>query len=232
MNVFGTQVTQRTDIFHPPAELSESVTPFMFTGLVEGRGVITTLCPEGTAIRLSIEVPQELSGDDERSSGCHIGESVAINGCCLTVVEVQGNRWSFQAGDETLSKTNLGDLAVGDPVNLERPLPADGRLGGHFVQGHVDGVAEVASIETDGEWTNIWFRVSGELSRLMVPKGSVAVDGVSLTLVTVEADRFSVALIPHTLEVTTLGVRRIGDTVNIETDILGKYVQKFLSPDQ
>ena len=204
----------------------------MFTGLVEGRGVVTKIDPEGTAIRLGITVPRELSGDDERSSGCHFGESVAINGCCLTVVEVEGNCWSFQAGDETLSKTNLGDLSEGDPVNLERPLPVDGRLGGHFVQGHIDGVGEVASIETDGEWTTIWFRVSGELSRLMVPKGSVAVDGVSLTVVTVEKERFSVALIPHTLEVTTLGIRRIGDKVNIETDILGKYVQKFLSPER
>lgn len=203
----------------------------MFTGLVEGRGVVTRISPEGTAIRLCIEVPRELSGDDQRSSGCLIGESVAINGCCLTLVEVEGNRWSFQAGDETLSKTNLGDLSEGDPINLEMPLPADGRLGGHFVQGHVDGIGEVDSIETDGEWTNLWFRVSEELSRLMVPKGSVAVDGVSLTVVIVEKDRFSVALIPHTLDVTTLGIRRPGDKVNIETDILGKYVQKFLSTE-
>ena len=194
----------------------------MFTGLVEGRGTIHSIQSDGAAICLVIEVPKNLNAD------CKVGDSIAINGCCLTVVEIDGNRWSFQAGAETLSKTNLGQLKVGDQVNLERPLPADGRLGGHFVQGHVDGVGHVDTIESNGEWVTMWFRVSEELTAYMVPKGSVAVDGISLTLVDVEPNRFSVALIPHTLEVTTLGIRHAGDAVNIETDILGKYVEKLI----
>ena len=196
----------------------------MFTGLVEGRGTVRRMAPEGAALRLAVEVPEALHSD----GGCRLGDSVAINGCCLTVVETDGRLWSFQAGQETLSKTNLGRLRPGDAVNLERSLPVDGRWGGHFVQGHVDGVGEVASVEPDDEWVFMRFHVPTELARMMVPKGSVAVDGVSLTLVDVEAERFSVALIPHTLEVTTLGLRRKGDLVNIETDILGKYVWRFL----
>jgi len=212
----------------------------MFTGLVEGRGIVFNIRSEGAAIRLDIDAPDQLLGNDDQNDGrkldgecepdgeCWIGESVAVNGCCVTVVEVRGRRWSFQAGTETLSKTNLGKLAAGDAVNLERSLPAGGRLGGHFVQGHVDGLGEVVSIETDGEWVTMWFGVADPLADQMVSKGSVAVDGISLTVVDVTRNRFSVALIPHTLEVTTLGTRQVGDLVNIETDILGKYVQKFL----
>jgi riboflavin synthase len=143
-------------------------------------------------------------------------------------VEAQSDRWTFQAGPETLSRTNLGLLRPGDRVNLERALAADARLGGHFVQGHIDGCGSVERILRDGPWVTIWFRVPADLTAQMVSKGSVAVDGVSLTLVEVEAERFSVALIPHTLEVTTLGARVEHDRVNIETDILGKYVQKML----
>jgi len=200
----------------------------MFTGLVEGRGTIQDIQSDAAAIRLVLEVPEAMLADDLAGERCRVGESVAINGCCLTVVEVDGRSWLFQAGDETLSKTNLGRLEPGDPVNLERPLPTGGRLGGHFVQGHVDGVGTVASVEREDEWVTMWFRVPELLARQMVPKGSVAVDGVSLTLVSVKSDCFSVALIPHTLELTTLGLRKVGDAVNIETDILGKYVQKYL----
>ena len=153
---------------------------------------------------------------------------MAINGCCLTAVAVDRNRWSFQAGSETLSKTNLGRLQPGDAVNLERALRVDGRFGGHFVQGHVDGVGRVERIDRQGDWVTMWFQAPEPLARQLVPKGSVAVDGVSLTVVEVARDRFSVALIPHTLEMTTLGLRRPGDEVNIETDILGKYVQQML----
>lgn len=200
----------------------------MFTGLVEGRGTVVEITPEEAGVRLTIRAPEDMQ-DDTANSICRVGDSVAVNGCCLTVVATDGPHWSFQAGPETLAKTNLGGLQPGHGVNLERSLPADGRLGGHFVQGHIDGVGEVAEIERDGEWVVMWFRVPEELAAQMVPKGSVAVDGVSLTLVEVERDRFSVALIPHTLDVTTLGDRRVGDAVNIETDVLGKYVQKFLS---
>ena len=135
---------------------------------------------------------------------------------------------AFQAGAETLSKTNLGELITGRQVNVERALALGARLGGHYVQGHVDGTGSVDRIDQDGEWTTMWFRVPAPLTRQMVKKGSITVDGVSLTLVEVEADRFSVALIPHTLAVTTLGQRKAGDRVNIETDILGKYVEKLI----
>ncbi|MBD3673097.1 MAG: riboflavin synthase [Planctomycetaceae bacterium] len=196
----------------------------MFTGLVEGTGRVDALTQEGdAALRLAIQVPDLMTGE------CALGESVAINGCCLTVVEYTDSVWQFQAGDETLAKTNLGELQVGNRVNLERSLKADARLGGHFVQGHVDATATVKTIDRDGEWVRMWFTVPEDLSRLMIPKGSVAVDGISLTLVDVEPDCFSVALIPHTLEVTTLGEREVGDTVNIEADMLGKYIYKMVS---
>jgi riboflavin synthase len=199
----------------------------MFTGLVEGRGLVTGMVTEGPAVRVEIEPPSSIS-----AGASAIGDSISISGCCLTIVAVEQGRWSFEAGEETLSKTVLGDLDVGGHVNLERSLPVNGRLGGHFVQGHVDGTGTVDEIIRDGEWITMWFRVPAELAQLMVPKGSVAVDGISLTLVDVQPDRFSVALIPHTLEVTTLGVRNIGDRVNIETDILGKYVQKLLKGEK
>ncbi len=212
----------------------------MFTGIVEGRGTVADIRTEDSAIRLTVKVPDELQSGPESDSSraarnqpqiidsVQPGDSVAINGCCLTVVEIDGPRWDFQAGAETLAKTNLGQLKIGDPVNLERSLPVDGRFGGHFVQGHVDGVGTVDAIEHDGEWVNIWFKVDEHLAMQMVPKGSVTVDGVSLTVVEVETNRFSVALIPHTLEITTLGVRKEGHAVNIETDILGKYVLKMI----
>jgi riboflavin synthase len=219
----------------------------MFTGLVAGRGFVHDVRPEGVddssaqraksagdaplvgprnegpaALRLTIQVP------DGFGPAGSLGESVAINGCCLTAVAIDGNRWTFQAGSETLSKTNLGRMRSGHAVNLERALAVDGRLGGHFVQGHVDGVGQVDGIERAGEWVTMWFRAPQALLQQIVPKGSVAIDGVSLTVVEVAADRFSVALIPHTLEITTLGLRQPGDEVNIETDILGKYVQQML----
>jgi riboflavin synthase len=195
----------------------------MFTGLVEGMGRVSELRSEGDAVlRVAIEVPECMAGE------ASLGESVAINGCCLTVVEFSDGLWRFQAGEETLSKTTLGNLKPGDRVNLERSLRADARLGGHFVQGHVDGTGTVSNIDRDGEWIRMAFEVPRKLSQLMVPKGSIAVDGVSLTIVDALPESFSIALIPHTLEVTTLGHRRVGDLVNLEADILGKYVLKLL----
>ena len=199
----------------------------MFTGLIEGLGRIAAVEPEEAGLRIVIAPPAPMLGGSGTEC-CQLGDSVAINGCCLTVIDIKHDCWAFQAGTETLSKTNLGRLAVGHAVNLERSLPVNGRLGGHFVQGHVDGVGQVDVIDREGEWVAMWFRVPEPLARLMVPKGSVAVDGISLTVVNVERDRFSVALIPHTLSVTTLGTRAVGDPVNIETDILGKYVQKLM----
>lgn len=195
----------------------------MFTGLVEGQGKITEIVPEEDAIRLSIDA------GDSIGSGLAIGDSVSINGCCLTVVRLTGTVADFQAGTETLSKTNLGRLEPGHRVNLERSLPVDGRLGGHIVQGHVDGTGSVSSIDQDGEWVTMWFELPESLTKFVVPKGSIAVDGISLTVIDVERSRFSVALIPHTLEVTTLGAVSEGDPVNIETDILGRYVERLLT---
>ena len=199
----------------------------MFTGLVEGLGTVQALVTEEAGLRLVIAPPAVMLGGGD-AGRCQLGDSVAINGCCLTVIEIKHDCWAFQAGTETLSKTNLGRLRSGDVVNLERSLPVHGRLGGHFVQGHVDGVGQVDAIDREGDWVTMWFQVPAALAELMVAKGSVAVDGISLTLVNVERDRFSVALIPHTLAMTTLGQRRVGDPVNIETDILGKYVQKMM----
>lgn len=196
----------------------------MFTGLVEGCGLVAELNGDGAAVRLELEFPTDVA------DGLKIGDSIAINGCCLTVIEIAGTRHAFEAGEETLSKTNLGELQTEDRVNLERSLPVNGRLGGHFVQGHVDGIGRVSEIQRDGEWVVMRFDVSEQLARLMIPKGSIAIDGISLTIVDVADSSFSVALIPHTLEVTTLGDRNIGDTVNIENDMLGKYVQKLLAP--
>ncbi|MGQ0634923.1 MAG: riboflavin synthase [Planctomycetaceae bacterium] len=193
----------------------------MFTGLVEGLARVERVVPESQGLRITLTPPEDLCA-------VRVGDSVAINGCCLTAVALGGGHWSFQAGPETLAKTNLGALQVGQRVNVERALPVDGRVGGHFVQGHVDGVALVDHLVPQGEWLTVWFRLPAELARDLVPKGSVAVDGVSLTVVEVERERFSVALIPHTLQATTLGTCQPGATVNIETDILGKYVRKFL----
>lgn len=201
----------------------------MFTGLVEGLGTVTQLEQVGPGIDLTIQPAADLLTD---GTFADIGASVAINGCCLTVIRAEDNGFVFQAGTETLSRTNLGELKVGSQVNLERSLRPTDRMGGHFVQGHVDGLGSVDQIDQDGEWTTMWFRVPKQLTGQMVSKGSITVDGVSLTLVDVDAERFSIALIPHTLAVTTLGQRNVGDPVNIETDIIGKYLEKMLAGGQ
>lgn len=191
----------------------------MFTGLVEKLATVAHLQPEPPGVRLVISVP-EYRGD------VALGDSIAINGCCLTVVEIDEDLFTFQAGEETLKRTNLGRLKAGDRVNVERSLKVGDRLGGHFVMGHIDGLGTLDVRRDDGDWSTFWFRAPRELTKQMASKGSIAVDGVSLTLVDVEADRFSVALIPHTLSVTTLGHLNAGDTVNLETDVLAKYVER------
>ena len=148
------------------------------------------------------------------------------------MVERDADTCRFQAGPETLQRTNLGELTVGDRVNLERSLRLSDRLGGHLVQGHVDGVGHIVERQRQGEWETVWFTCPAELAGQMVSKGSVAVDGISLTLVDVLADRFSVALIPHTMTMTTLGFKQIGAAVNLETDLLAKYVWKALQAMQ
>ncbi|MHB0956002.1 MAG: riboflavin synthase [Pirellulaceae bacterium] len=193
----------------------------MFTGLVELRAVVKQLVPAPPGVRLVVHAP---------SVACdlRIGSSIAVNGCCLTVVQVEPESFGFDAGAETLSRTNLGRLEPGSFVNLERSLRLGDRLGGHFVTGHIDAVGHLDQRIDDQDWSTFWFRVPGELARQMASKGSIAVDGVSLTLVDVEASRFSVALIPHTLQVTTLGPLQVGDPVNLETDVLAKYVEQQL----
>jgi len=196
----------------------------MFTGLVEGQGTVRYIASLPVGLRLSIAPDVGCFAASEAA----LGDSISICGCCLTVVAIHDGMLDFEAGDETLSKTNLGRFKVGSRVNLERSLAANARLGGHFVQGHVDGVATVSEIVRSGEWIDMWFSPHPEQLRLMVPKGSVAIDGISLTVVNVTSNRFSVALIPHTLQVTTLGCVVVGDVVNIENDILGKYVDQLL----
>lgn len=197
----------------------------MFTGLVEATAVISALDQDGSTLRVTIEIPDSLPDADTTQ----IGDSISISGCCLTVVEMANGTWAFEAGEETCSKTSLGERKVGDIVNLERSLPVNGRMGGHFVQGHVDGTAAISRMDVDGEWTNMYFEMDSTLAGQLVPKGSITVDGISLTVVNVGPTSFSVALIPHTLQMTTLGSRSIGDKVNIETDILGKYVKNFMN---
>jgi riboflavin synthase len=193
----------------------------MFTGLVQSLAKIESIVPEGPGVRLVI-------ADPLTAQRAAVGDSVAVNGCCLTVVSVGDESLAFEAGPETLARTTLGKLVPGDRVNLETSLKVGDELGGHLVTGHIDAVGTVDARTDDAEWSTFWVRVPGDLTRQMASKGSVAVDGVSLTLVEVVEDRFSVALIPHTLHVTTLGARRVGDRVNLETDVLAKYVQRQL----
>ncbi len=195
----------------------------MFTGLVETLGTVVTILPEGPGVRLTLR--SEMMAADTK-----LGDSIAVNGCCLTVVGKANADLVFEAGSETLKRTNLGQLQAGSPVNLERALRAGDRLGGHYVTGHIDALGTVASIRQEGDWAFYYFAVPPALIRQMASKGSVAVDGVSLTLVDVDNDKnlFSVALIPHTLSVTTLGQRAVGSLVNIETDLLAKYVEQQL----
>jgi riboflavin synthase len=191
----------------------------MFTGLVQTLGTVEQLRQQPPGVRLVIRAA-------EVAAEAKIGDSVAVNGCCLTVVSVDGETLAFDAGAETLSRTNLGKLSEGSPVNLECSLKVGDQLGGHFVTGHIDAVGWLDQRQDDADWSTFWFRTPPQLTRQMVSKGSIAVDGVSLTLVEVEPERFSVALIPHTLQVTTLGRLRVGDPVNLETDVLAKYVEK------
>lgn len=194
----------------------------MFTGLVHSMARVARTTPEGPGRLLVVTSPQ-------LAPRAELGASVAINGCCLTVVEIAGDDLAFQVGAETLSRTNLGALESGDMVNLEPSLTLGAEIGGHLVTGHIDGLGTVEDRRDDGQWANFWFRVPTGLTRQMASKGSVAVDGVSLTLVEVEMARFSVALIPHTLEITTLGKLEVGHQVNIETDLLAKYVERQLT---
>jgi riboflavin synthase len=185
----------------------------MFTGIVEELGSVASL--DGPRLRLSAD---KVLGDVQ------MGASIAVNGCCLTVVAWGDDWWEADVSDETFRRTSLGSLRPGDPVNLERPVRLDDRLGGHLVQGHVDAVGTVAAQVPDLRVT-----MPEGLTRYVVEKGSITVDGVSLTVVDALADGFTVAVIPHTAEVTTLGRRAVGDPVNLEVDVMAKYAEKLLA---
>jgi riboflavin synthase len=200
----------------------------MFTGIVEELGRVRTCMQARTGARLEIECESVLAD-------ASIGASIAVNGCCLTVVELGRTAWATHAQQETLERTTLGSLRAGDPVNLERPLQLSSRLGGHLVQGHVDGVGTITGRDELPDGSTL-MRISAptDMLRYCVQKGSITVDGASLTITYLtEPDAsdgaFAVALIPHTLEVTTLGVRQPGDRVNLEVDLLAKYVERLLS---
>ncbi len=193
----------------------------MFTGLVEECGIVVDLKQEGHAADLIVEV--SLVHQDAR-----VGDSIAVNGCCLTITRIDGTQLAFEAVPETLERTNLGGLRKGDRVNLERSLAVGGRLGGHFVQGHIDGVGTIRAMRTVENAVVIDVEAPGELHRYLVEKGSVTVDGVSLTIAVITEKGFSVWTIPHTREVTTLGAKSVGDSVNLECDLLGKYVERLL----
>ena len=162
------------------------------------------------------------------TEGTSVGDSIAVNGVCLTVISIDGNAVAMEAVPETLRRTTLGELEVGSAVNLERAVRADRPFGGHYVQGHVDGTATVASMEPDGEARTVRFAATEELLRYVVPKGYVALDGVSLTIVDVDDESFSVTLVPHTRQQVTLGDAQVGHAVNVEVDVLGKYVERVV----
>ena len=161
--------------------------------------------------------------------GTGIGDSIAVNGACLTAVSLQGSRFSVDVSPETLSKTTFETVKIGERVNLERALRLSGRLDGHLVSGHIDGLGTITGKQKQGNAVVVTCAVPEALSRYMIPKGSVAIDGISLTINSCEKQSFSVSVIPHTAKLTTIGLKAAGDTVNIETDMLGKYVEKFLS---
>jgi riboflavin synthase len=198
----------------------------MFTGIVEELGRVVGVAPHDGGVRMTIGARTVL--DD-----AELGASIAVNGCCLTVVAFDERSWSADAVIETLARTNLGDLSVGDAVNLERPVRVTDRLGGHLVQGHVDATGTVRrrDRQPDGS-TLITVAVPPETLRYVVHKGSVTVDGVSLTVARRQDDEFAVALIPHTLAVTTLGTVDTGARVNLEVDVIAKYVEALLAPSR
>jgi riboflavin synthase len=193
----------------------------MFTGIIEEKGEVVAVEPAGDSARLSVRGPVVTS--DARH-----GDSIAVNGVCLTVVETHGDVFTVDVIKESLDRSSLGALAEGSAVNLERAVRADQRLGGHIVQGHVDGTAVLLSREPGDNWDNLRFSLPAELSRYVAEKGSIAIDGISLTVTTVDDGSFGVSLIPTTLKLTTMGERQVDDLVNIEVDVIAKYVERLV----
>ncbi len=194
----------------------------MFTGIVQGIGTITEKRAAGGGMVFGLEAGFDLTDPEE-------GESIAVNGTCLTAREIIGRRFLVDVSPETLSRTGLGFLKVGSRVNLERALRLSDRLGGHLVSGHVDALGRVEDRQTQGDFTLFTFSLDEGLARYIIEKGSITINGVSLTVNSCRGNRFSVSIIPHTLDVTTLGELKIGDRVNLEVDIIGKYVEKLLA---
>jgi len=193
----------------------------MFTGIIEGRGRLVAMRPAGGGLTVGLEADFDLDAPEE-------GESIAVNGVCLTAKGIRGRRFSADVSPETLAKTNLGQLSTGSWVNLERALRLSDRLGGHLVSGHVDGVSELLRVVQQGSFTIYTFTVPPGQGRYIIHKGSITIDGISLTVNVVDDATFSVSIIPHTAEVTTLALLSPGGVVNIEVDIIGKYVEKLL----
>jgi riboflavin synthase len=195
----------------------------MFTGIVRELGRIVSVDGTADGTRIVVESP-------ETAGGANVGDSVAVNGVCLTVTESANGTLAFDAVPETLRRSSLGRLTPGEHVNVEPALRAGEPLGGHYVQGHVDGVGEVRRSDPDGDGRRVWIDARAELRRYLVEKGSVTVEGVSLTVAELDEAGFAVALVPHTLAVTTLGDLAPGDPVNIEVDVLAKYVERLVAP--
>lgn len=194
----------------------------MFTGIIEGLGVVEKI-NQDTKNRSAYQVTIDLG---VHAKGLKVGQSVALNGVCLSVTKISKNKCDFEMIDETIKKTDLGNLKKGSIVNIERSLKVGARMEGHFVLGHVDGVAMIKKIEKKPKEVKVWFEVPKKLAKFVVEKGSIAVDGISLTVVDVTKNMASVCLIPHTVKVTNFQSKKVGDKVNIETDILGKYILK------
>jgi riboflavin synthase len=195
----------------------------MFTGIVEELGVVEALVDQGDAVRLTVRGPHV-------TLDAGLGDSIAVNGCCLTVAERDQERFTADVMRETLDKTSLGALASGDRVNLERAVTPQTRLGGHIVQGHVDGTGTVLARTPSEHWEVVEVSLPADVARYLVPKGSITVDGISLTVVDVDDESFTVSLIPETLARTTLGLKQPGDPVNLEVDVIAKYVERLLGP--
>ena len=195
----------------------------MFTGIIEGFGAISAIRSAGQGKRLTIEADFDLHQTK-------IGDSLCVSGACLTAVKIDGRHFEVDISPETLQMTTFGEAKVGQRVNVERALRLSDRLDGHLVSGHIDGVGNIRQRESLGNAIIVTIDVSESLARYMIYKGSVAVDGISLTINTCDANSFSVSIIPHTAKLTTIGFKNRGDRVNIETDMLGKYVERFMNP--
>ena len=194
----------------------------MFTGIVRELGVVVSAEDAGGGRALVVRAPKT-------AARTHVGDSVSVDGCCLTAASVETARIAFHAVPETIARTTLGELETGAQVNVEPALRAGEELGGHYVQGHVDGVGRIQSVEAEGEGLRVFVEASDEVLRYCVEKGSITMDGVSLTIADLAEDAFAVALVPHTLEVTTLSDLQPGMTVNLEADVLAKYVERLIS---